>query len=201
MRVRRAALILIGLTTAAVAACSSTGIPGAQSSSARASVTQTAPSVWSAPETSTAQPGVAGSTADAAGSASSTSELPGLSTACSAAVRTQLAMNDLFSAALNVGDGTRASNSPAVTPTAAAVATEDHLANITQESVTEVFDSLTPSIPATLAKPLATLRDAADSIVGKTVAQVPTVLNSAKNLEAARAFSDYIASCEPATTP
>ncbi len=82
-----------------VSACSGTVAAG-NTSTPSASITQTAPSVWSAPDTTPASTaGAAGGTsAGAAGSTDST--LPGLSAACSAAIRAQSAVTDLFAAAL-----------------------------------------------------------------------------------------------------
>ncbi|OJV23140.1 MAG: hypothetical protein BGO26_09325 [Actinobacteria bacterium 69-20] len=80
-------------------ACSGTVAAG-NTSDPSASVTQTAPSVWSAPDTTPAPTvgATGGTSAGTAGGADST--LPGLSAACSAAIRAQAAVTDLFAAAL-----------------------------------------------------------------------------------------------------
>lgn len=187
---RSAAAVLGGLTLA-LAGCSSTGIPAATTSSISASITQTAPSVWSAPNTvSTAAPG-SPSTADADG-ASGSSTLPGLTEACSAAVRAQLAVNDLFTEALQGSAGSTA-------PTAASATTSTPAAasGLTAERIASVFDGLATKIPRRLATALTTLRKAAESIVGKPVTDIPAVLNGTKVTEAMDAFRDYVAACEP----
>jgi hypothetical protein len=181
-----------GALVAALAACSSAGIPAATTSSMSASVTQTAPSVWSAPDTvSTSAPG-ASSTAGTDGS-SGTSTLPGLTEACSVAIRAQLVINDLFSDALQGGTTSTGTAAPATVSTAAA-------SGISAAKVADVFGEITPSIPAPLSSALATLHDAANSIVGKPVTDIPAVLNSTDVTDAMNAFGSYIAACEPRAT-
>lgn len=190
MRWHSAAAVLGGLALA-LAGCSSTGIPAATTSSISASITQTAPSVWSAPNTvSTGAPG-SSSTADAHATSGS-STLPGLTEACSAAVRAQLAVNNLFTEALQGPAGGTA-------PTAASATTDTSAATsgITAERVASVFDGLAPTIPRRLAAALTTLRQAAESIVGKPATAIPAVLNGTDVTEAMDAFRHYVAACEP----
>jgi hypothetical protein len=190
MRSRSAAALLGGLALA-LAGCSSSGIPAATTSSISASVTQTAPSVWSAPNTvSTGAPGSPSNTD--ANEASGSSTLPGLTEDCSAAIRAQLAVNNLFTEALHGPTG-------GTTPTAAGAtpATSAAPSGITAERVAGVFDGLAPTIPRKLAAALTALRHAADSVVGKPVTDIPAVLNGTDVTEAMDAFRHYVAACEP----
>lgn len=173
----------------ALAACSSSGIPAATTASVSVSVTQTAPSVWSAPDTvSTSAPGADGA---ASTGTPDSSTLPGLTEGCSAAIRAQLAVNDLFTEALQ---GQSAGTS--ATPTASS-ATSTATAGITAARVAEVFGELSPTIPAPLSPSLAALHQAATSIVGAAVTDIPAVLEGPEVTKAMTAFGDYIASCEP----
>lgn len=193
MTLRGAAVAVAGCLAAALAACSSGGVPAATTSTISASVTQTAPSVWSAPDT--ASNPLAASSAAGTDGTSGASTLPGLTKPCSSAIRAQLAVNTLFTEALQ---GTGGAVSPATTTASSATTTAP--AGITAPRVAAVFDSLEPSIPAALATPLAALRDAAESIVGKPVTDIPAALASAAVTDAMHDFGDYIAACEPAAT-
>lgn len=185
----RSAATALGALTFALAGCSSAGIPAATTSEISASVTQTAPSVWSAPNTeSTGAPG-SPSTADrSAGS----STLPGLTEACSAAIRAQLAVNNLFTEALQGPSDGAAPTTTSTTSGTAAVTS-----GITADRIATVFDGLAPSMPRRLAAALTVLRNAAESIIGKPVTDIPAVLNGTAVTDAMDAFRHYIAACEP----
>lgn len=190
---------VVGMLIAALAACSSAGIPAATTSSISASVTQTAPSVWSAPDTvSTSAPGAP--SISGTDGASGTPTLPGLTEGCSAAIRAQLVINDVFSEALGGEAGTTAAGPSATTAPSAASSAATASPGISAGRVAEVFDGLTSSIPAALSSPLAVLRQAAESIVGKPVTAIPAVLNSTAVTDAMDAFGRYIADCEPKAT-
>lgn len=192
-------LVSVGITTVALAACSSTGIPADTSASASASVTQPAPSVWSAPDSaSDSVLGAGGSTTGTARTAT-TGPLPGLSRSCSAAVRAQLAVNELFSQALK-GDGAPAESSTAATTSADATVTDSRPANITTTRVDAVFGGLSPAMPRALDKPIATLRTAADDMVGKTITEIPAILNGAQVTAAMSTLGDYVTDCRPTTS-
>lgn len=192
MTLRRTAAVL-GCLAIALAACSSTGIPAATTSPVSASVTQPAPSVWSAPNTaSTATPG-SPSTAESNG-ISGSSTLPGLTEGCSAAIRAQLAVNNLFSEALEGPTGAATSGATAPRTTAGSPAPTS---GITAKRVASIFDGLAPTMPRRLSGPLAELRDAAESIIGKPITDIPAVLNGADATAAMDAFRQYIAACEP----
>jgi hypothetical protein len=120
------------------------------------------------------------------------STLPGLTESCSAAIRAQLAVNNLFTEALQGQSGGTTATS------AASSATSTATAGVTAARVAEVVDELRPTIPAPLSPSLAALREAAASIVGAAVTDIPAVLEGPEVTKAMTTFGDYIASCEPA---
>jgi hypothetical protein len=189
----RCAAAILGSLAVALAGCSSTGIPAATTSLISPSVTQSAPSVWSAPNTaSTAAPGSPSTQTDGA---SGSTTLPGLTEACSSAIRAQLAVNNLFTEAIQgPTDG--------ATPTATGATAKAPVvtAGISADRVASVFDGLAPSLPGRLANALAALRKGAESIVGKPVTDIPAVLNGTEVTDAMDAFRHYIAACEPKPT-
>jgi hypothetical protein len=191
---RGASVAVAGGLALALAACSSTGIPAATTSSMRVSVTQTAPSVWSAPDTVSTS--MSGAHSTAASGVPELVTLPGLTEDCSAAIRAQLAVNNLFTEALQVPGGSTVTTT-ATAPTTAAPA---GAAGITAARVAHVFGELSPTIPTPLAPALGALRDAAESVVGKAVTEIPAVLGSAGVTDAMKAFGDYIEACEPKAT-
>ncbi len=139
---------VVGALIAALAACSSAGIPAATTPPMSASVTQTAPSVWSAPDTvSTSAPGAPSTTGT--DGAFGTSTLPGLTEGCSAAIRAQLVINSLFSEALGGEAGTAApptaaTTAPSSARSTAAATTAQGLAagNLDQQITIEAHDEL-----------------------------------------------------------
>lgn len=207
-------LLAIALTVA-TAGCSGADETTATTSAATASVTQSAPSVWSPPET------VAGTTAtsaeDAAASAdplaSSVTALPGLSTLCTAAIHAQAAVNELFAAGLAsppaavetssggaegaVGLDTLVAATTSAPPAASA---EKTTPPPTTADVQSLFDKIGPQIPASLAAAFGTLKEASLKIVHKSADAVSEILAQPDVTGAMQSVSEYIAACKPTTT-
>lgn len=159
--------------------------------SSRASVTQTAPSVWSPPDTGSAAPS---STADGDLSAAE-STLPGLSADCTAAIRAQLAVNDLFGNALKRPVTLSADQDAAARATAT-----DAPPALTKTAIAATFDPIEATIPSALRSSFATLRTAADALTTKAAQDVPDVLEAPDAAGAMSTIADYITACQPATT-
>jgi hypothetical protein len=196
---RRVRAVIAGASMTLLAACASTGIPAAPTqATVSASVTQTAPSVWSGPESESGS-AAASSSASAAASAST---MPGLSEACTTAIRAQVAVNKLLAQGLGKTatdhTTTGSADAPPATTSSPAVPAAD--GGITAARVAEVFDGAARMVPASLTASFTTLRRAATDLVGRPIDTAPAVLASKPVADAMRTISDYIASCQPSAT-
>lgn len=192
-----------------MAGCSATATV-ADSAGPSASVTQSAPSVWSAQATTLAGASAGGGTATPTGAAVTGSTLPGLTAACSAAIRAQTTVNDLFGAALKasapVASSPAAPSSPppartqVTTPAATKTATEAVTNALTKADVALAFDQVSGAVPHVLASSFAALRAAADKIPETAAQGIPDVLAAAPVADAMKRITEYITDCQPPTT-
>ena len=206
-------ILLAAALAAALAGCSGADGATQTSSTLTASVTQSAPSVWSPPETVAGTTETSGADAGVLADplASSVTALPGLSTLCTAAIHAQAAVNSLFAAGLaapasstttdeaagTVGLDTLVAATTQAPPPAGADPTAQPP---TSADIRALFDKIGPQIPASLATAFDTLKEASLTIVGKNADDVSDILSQKKVTSAMQSVSDYIAACKPTTS-
>lgn len=181
-----AATALVTAALVSLAGCSgATPLAGGSSASVDASSATANSAAGPAPGSASGSAGAASGSAGAAsgsaasvsppGSPSGAAALPGLSTGCTAAVKAQAGVADIFGRAV---DGTK----------------------LTAKAVSAVFDTISAGLPPALTGDLATLRDAARRSVGKSDVAVAEILQE-KEVGAARAtLSEYVQECSPPTS-
>jgi len=129
--------------------------------------------------TSQSAPGPADSGVDSsAPSSGGGASFAGLSRACTAALKAQVAIATLFSGALETSKS----------------------ATLTDARVSGVFDTLGSHVPNELSGEVSTLRDAAQRSVGKSAVDVAEILQDEHVADARAALATYVRNCSPPTT-
>lgn len=181
-----------------VAGCGGGGIDANEAATAEATVTQTAPSVWS-PATSQTGPQPMAAAADADTTAAETGEtLAGLSEECSNAVRAQTAVSTLFSDAIAQAPRPHTEEDEDVDAAALAISTAAAGEPITPETVAAVFTPLAAmQLPADIRDAFTVMRTAADDAVGKSAVEIAHILSADPAAAAMMTVTDYVQACRP----
>lgn len=200
MTARAHALVIftaVIVTLASGCASSPEESPDAQT----ASVTQTAPSLWSPVTPSESNP-TAGGTEDETGDVADTTDstspmLPGLTEECTTVIRAQTAVNGLFATAMEATSDPVAPSSPEPATTTATTATSPVAGALTDGDVTAVFSPLDGTLPGAMTAAFDTLHGAAQEAVGHAAIDIAQILSEKDVAAALNDVAAYIKACSP----
>lgn len=131
------------------------------------------------------------------------STFPGLSEACTAAIRAQAAVNELFAKALKESTTAPVPAQPATTAGTAsgtAPVTKPTTGPVTKDDVAHTFDEVAAIVPPALATPFQALHEAANKITETAKQNIPDVLAATPVTGALKTITDYITNCQPPTS-